>query len=102
MPSDTFSDTFTEFIHSLCTDYKIHNSLIEEARTNSNIKRGLRNDDGTGVMVGCTKVGNVLGYSILDGERVPMEGRLIYRGYDLTDLVSAYIEEDRFGFSEVA
>ena len=94
--------TYQEFIHSLCADYQIYNSLIDEARTNSNIKRGLRNDDGTGVMVGCTKVGNVLGYSIVDGDRVPMEGRLIYRGYDLTDLVDAYIREGRFGFSEVA
>ena len=94
--------TYQEFIHSLCADYQIYNSLIDEARTNCNIKRGLRNDDGTGVMVGCTKVGNVLGYSIVDGDRVPMEGRLIYRGYDLTDLVDAYIREERFGFSEVA
>ena len=44
--------TYQEFIHSLCADYQIHNSLIDEARTNSNITRGLRNDDGTGVMVG--------------------------------------------------
>ena len=98
--------TYQEFIHSLCADYQIYNSLIDEARTNSNIKRGLRNDDGTGVMVGCTKVGNVLGYSIVDGDRVPMEGRLLFRsalrGYDLTDLVDAYIREGRFGFSEVA
>ena len=78
-----------EFIQSLCADYRIHTSLMEEARTNSNIKRGLRNDDGTGVMIGCTKVGNVLGYRVVDGEREPMEGRLIYRGYELSDLVAA-------------
>ena len=96
------STSMSDFLHSLCTDYKIHNSLTEEARTNSNIKRGLRNDDGTGVMVGCTKVGNVLGYRIVDGEREPMEGRLVYRGYDLTELVSAYLREERFGFTEVA
>lgn len=99
---EPITDVHSEFIHNLCADYKIHNSLTEEARNNSAIKRGLRNDDGTGVMVGCTKVGNVLGYSIVDGERVPMEGRLIYRGYDLSDLVAAYLREKRFGFSEVA
>ena len=92
----------SEFLHNLCTDYKIHNSLTEEARTNSSIKRGLRNDDGTGVMVGCTKVGNVLGYRMVDGEREPMEGKLFYRGYELRDLVSAYVREGRFGFTEVA
>ncbi|MGN1307162.1 MAG: citrate/2-methylcitrate synthase [Faecousia sp.] len=92
----------SEFLHNLCSDYKIHNSLTQEARDNSNIKRGLRNDDGTGVMVGCTKVGNVLGYRIVDGEREPMEGKLFYRGYELSDLVDAYVREGRFGFSEVA
>ena len=96
------SAMMSEFLHNLCSDYKIHNSLTEEARANSNIKRGLRNDDGTGVMVGCTKVGNVLGYRIVDGEREPMEGKLFYRGYELSDLVDAYIREGRFGFSEVA
>ena len=93
---------FDELLHSLCADYQIHYSLTQEAKTNSNIKRGLRNDDGTGVMIGCTKVGNVLGYRMVDGEREPMEGRLIYRGYDLSELVDAYIREERFGFSETA
>ena len=96
------SATFADYLHNLCADYKIHNSLTEEARSNSSIHRGLRNDDGTGVMVGCTKIGNVLGYRVVDGEREPMEGRLIYRGYDLSDLVDAYVSEQRFGFTEVA
>lgn len=96
------SASFPEYLHTLCADYKIHNSLTEEARNNSSIKRGLRNDDGTGVMVGCTKVGNVLGYRVVDGEREPMEGKLIYRGYELTDLVDAYIKENRYGFTEIA
>ena len=95
-------ERFDELLHTLCADYRVHNNLNLEARTNSNIKRGLRNDDGTGVMVGCTAVGNVLGYTIEDGERVPMPGRLIYRGYDLSDLVDGYIREQRFGFPEGA
>ena len=102
MSEATINAMMSEFLHNLCTDYKIHNSLTEEARTNSNIKRGLRNDDGTGVMVGCTKVGNVLGYRMVDGEREPMEGKLFYRGYELSDLVSAYVREGRFGFTEIA
>lgn len=96
------SEQAQALLHSLCTDYEIHNSLTEEARTNSLIKRGLRNDDDTGVMVGCTKIGNVMGYHVVDGEREPIEGRLIYRGYDLPDLVDAYVREKRFGFTEVA
>ena len=48
-------ERFDELLHTLCADYRVHNNLNLEARTNSNIKRGLRNDDGTGVMVGCTR-----------------------------------------------
>ena len=66
------------------------------------VKRGLRNDDGTGVMAGLTSVGAVLGYYIDDGEKIPMEGHLRYRGYDLTDIVKNCEKEKRFGFEEVA
>ncbi len=62
------------------------------------VKRGLRNDDGTGVMAGLTSVGAVLGYYIDDGEKIPMEGHLRYRGYDLTDIVKNCEKEKRFGF----
>ncbi len=67
-----------------------------------NVKRGLRNEDGTGVMAGLTSVGAVVGYYIDDGEKVPMEGHLRYRGYDITDLVRSCEAENRFGFEEVA
>lgn len=66
------------------------------------VKRGLRNDDGTGVMAGLTSVGQVVGYYISDGEKVPMEGQLKYRGYQLKDLVRNCEKEKRFGFEEVA
>ena len=65
------------------------------------VKRGLRNDDGTGVMAGLTSVGQVVGYYISDGEKVPMEGQLKYRGYQLRDLVRNCEKEKRFGFEEV-
>ena len=66
------------------------------------VKRGLRNEDGTGVMAGLTSVGAVIGYYIDDGEKLPTEGHLRYRGYDITDLVRNCEEEKRFGFEEVA
>ena len=66
------------------------------------VKRGLRNDDGTGVMAGLTAVGAVQGYFIDDNEKIPMEGHLRYRGYDITDLVNNCQKEKRFGFEEVA
>lgn len=66
------------------------------------VKRGLRNEDGTGVMAGLTSVGAVIGYYIDDGEKIPVEGHLRYRGYDLVDLVKNCEKEGRFGFEEVA
>ncbi len=96
------SDMTSEIIHNLCADYREKNCRPYPVRPGDNIKRGLRNSDGTGVMVGYTGVGSVLGYSMLDGERVPMEGRLMYRGYDLSDLVRSYSEEKRFGYIETA
>lgn len=65
------------------------------------VKRGLRNDDGTGVMAGLTSIGGVAGYYIEDGEKKPIEGRLRYRGIDIEDIVYACSKEERFGFEEV-
>lgn len=70
--------------------------------TKYNVKRGLRNDDGTGVVVGLTEIGDVQSYDMVDGKKVPKEGRLIYRGVDVYDLVDACIRENRFGFEECA
>ena len=63
-------------------------------------KRGLRNADGSGVVVGLTTVGAVVGYSIVDRELVPVPGRLFYRGIELHDLVKGFQTEKRFGFEE--
>ena len=66
------------------------------------VKRGLRNEDGTGVLVGLTNIGNVVGYErTLDGLK-PIDGRLYFRGYEIADLVGAVLQEERFGFEEVA
>ncbi len=66
------------------------------------VKRGLRNDNGTGVLVGLTEVGEVFSYYIVDGERLPAEGRLFYRGISLQDIVESFWAEKRFGFEEVS
>ncbi len=67
-----------------------------------NIKRGLRNGDGTGVTIGVTQIGSVVGYTVEDGHRVPAEGKLYYRGIDLNDIVEAHRSPRTFGFEEVA
>lgn len=65
-----------------------------------NVKRGLRNPDGTGVLVGLTKIGDVHGYIVDEKEKVPVEGRLRYRGIDVADLVKGFQNDNRFGFEE--
>ncbi|MDR0400242.1 MAG: citrate/2-methylcitrate synthase [Treponema sp.] len=66
-----------------------------------NVKRGLRNVDGTGVLVGLTRIGDVHGYILDEGEKIPQEGKLYYRGYDVEALVRHTAAEGRFGFEEV-
>ena len=67
-----------------------------------NVKRGLRNADGSGVLVGLTSIGSVIGYSMMEQEIVPVPGRLLYRGIDIRDIVRGFQTEGRFGFEEVA
>lgn len=90
------------FLHTLCEELQNSTAFVINPHDNVDIKRGLRNADGTGVMAGCTKIGSVQGYAIIDGEKTPMEGRLIYRGYDIMQLISGFTREKRFGFEETA
>ncbi|MEG1580234.1 MAG: citrate/2-methylcitrate synthase [Bacteroidaceae bacterium] len=66
------------------------------------VKRGLRNEDNTGVLVGLTNIGNVVGYERKEEKIIPIPGKLYYRGYDIEDLVHAILHEKRFGFEEIA
>ena len=75
---------------------------IDEKFYRGDVKRGLRNSDGTGVLVGVTKVGSVQGYFMQDGQRIPTPGKLYYRGIELTEIVEAHRKADTFGFEEVA
>lgn len=81
------------------TTSKIDNTLFRKF----GVKRGLRNEDGTGVLVGLTKIGNVVGYERNDdGSLKPIPGKLFYRGYDVEDIVRGVMEQKRSGFEEVA
>jgi citrate synthase len=78
---------------------KIDNSLFKKF----GVKRGLRNEDGSGVLVGLTRIGNVVGYERTgDGKLKPIPGKLYYRGYDIEDIVHGVMQQKRFGFEEVA
>jgi len=65
------------------------------------VKRGLRNNDGTGVLVGLTQIGEVHGYIMDEGQKIPVEGRLRYRGINVEDIVNGCRADGRFGFEEV-
>ncbi|MCW3804359.1 citrate/2-methylcitrate synthase [Plebeiibacterium marinum] len=66
------------------------------------VKRGLRNADFSGVLVGLTHIGNVVGYDNVDGNLIPREGELYYRGYELKDLAKGFLSTGRHGFEETA
>ena len=90
-----------ELLRELSDSFRQNNGIPPELFTRFRIKRGLRNADGTGVLVGASHLGNVHGYIINEGEREPIEGRLTYRGYNVYDLIHGLEQEDRFGFEEV-
>ncbi|MDR2848212.1 MAG: citrate/2-methylcitrate synthase [Bacteroidales bacterium] len=84
---------------SVKTTSKIDNDLFVKF----NVKRGLRNEDGSGVLVGLTQIGNVVGYERTpEGTLKAIPGKLFYRGYDVEDIVHALLKDKRFGFEEVA
>lgn len=91
-----------DYFKSLSEEYKKHNSIPASDFERYNVKRGLRNPDGTGVLAGMTQICNVHGYLLNEGERMPIHGELTYRGYSIEDLVDNCIKENRFGFEEVA
>ncbi|MBQ1352013.1 MAG: hypothetical protein IIY71_04755 [Oscillospiraceae bacterium] len=91
-----------EIIQSLCGEIQKNNMIDPAYYEKVDVKRGLRNADGTGVMAGVTGIGNVQGYVMQDGEKLPREGRLIYRGINVKDLIAGYMTENRFGFEETA
>lgn len=65
------------------------------------VKRGLRDINGKGVLAGLTKIAEVKSYTIDDGDMIPCEGKLYYRGIDIESIVDGFIKDNRFGFEEV-
>ena len=90
------------FIEAQAADIRKSISIDKSYYKEYDVKRGLRNSDGTGVMAGVTRIGNVRGYYVQDGEKTAQEGRLFYRGYDVADIVSGFLADGRLGFEETA
>ncbi len=85
----------------LCDEYKKYNYINSDDWSKYGVKRGLRNENGTGVLAGLTSICDVVGYELVNGKRKPCDGKLIYRGIDLRDIVNAGKNENRFMFEEV-
>ena len=102
MPSSYISPISMDALSSLCGELGKNNKINPHDFERYHVKRGLRNEDGTGVMAGLTSICSVEGYYILDGERIPKEGKLSYRGYDIRDIVKNSGDSGCFGFEEVA
>jgi citrate synthase len=91
------------FIETM-SKHLVKNNLIDNSLYGKyDVKRGLRNANGTGVVVGLTKVGEIVGYTVNENnEKVPAEGKLLYRGVDIHDIVENVIKENRFGYEEAS
>jgi citrate synthase len=87
---------FAKLEESVRASCHIENALFEEFE----VKRGLRNKDGTGVLVGLTNIGDVVGYKKEDGKVIAIPGKLLYRGIDIEDIAKGFQKEDRHGFDE--
>lgn len=90
----------TEEIKALAAKCQSH-TIDPELYAKYEVKRGLRDLNGKGVLTGLTEIGEIKAYTIDDSEYVPCEGQLFYRGYDIEQIVDGFLKDDRFGFEEV-
>lgn len=95
-------DLTNQDLKVLCDAYRKNNFIDPEISEKLGVKRGLRNADGTGVLAGLTNICDVIGYQRDENNNIiPIDGKLIYRGIDLNDIVNEAITQDRFLFEEV-
>ena len=78
------------------------NIIHTELLVKYDVKRGLRDLNGRGVLTGLTHISDVRANKIVDGEQIPLPGELFYRGYNVKDLVNGFTNDNRFGFEEIA
>ncbi|MDR0992383.1 MAG: citrate/2-methylcitrate synthase [Ruminococcus sp.] len=101
----SFNFTFSENSPQIqaYTDLCVKNSNIDPALyTKYDVKRGLRDISGAGVLAGLTEISEINSYEDKDGVHVPCEGKLYYRGIDVEELTAGFMSERRFGFEEVS
>ena len=86
----------------MCDDFLSTTAIDPSLPGKFGVKRGLRNSDGSGVVAGITNVCCVHGYVISECDKQPIEGELIYRGYNIRDIVNDVLSSGRYGYEEVA
>jgi len=79
---------------------KLKNNINPELYSKYQVKRGLRDLDGRGVLVGLTEIGEVHSYIVDENEMIPIPGKLYYRGVDIENIVGGFLKDDRYGFEE--
>lgn len=92
----------TEDVLGFCEVCKKNAKIDPDLYDKYDVKRGLRDKNGTGVLAGLTEIGEVKSYTIDDGEIIPCEGKLYYHGVDIESLVEGFTKDERFGFEETA
>lgn len=97
-----FKTKVTPQVEQLTEICKEHSSLDLSLYAKYDVKRGLRDVNGKGVLAGLTQISNVQATKVVDGKEVPCAGSLFYRGYNIKDLTKGFLTDSRFGFEEVA
>lgn len=99
----TLEDKFENLmVQKLSLKVELNDQINPNLYQEYDVKRGLRYSDGRGVLVGLTQVGDVVGYEVRDGKKIAVPGKLIYRGYDIEDLIRDTVSHDEFGFEQTA
>lgn len=93
-----FVSNMEEWANICLSDERIDPVLYETY----DVKRGLRDKNGNGVVAGLTKVSKIQANKVVDGEKVPCEGKLFYRGYNIYDLIGGVVKNGRYGFEEIS
>ena len=94
--------TVTPEIESLAAVCREHTNIPAELYKEYDVKRGLRDINGVGVLAGLTNISSVISSKVVDGVKVPIPGILRYRGYDINDLVKGFLQDGRKGYEETA
>ncbi|MEG1458553.1 MAG: citrate/2-methylcitrate synthase [Acetivibrio sp.] len=100
--AEFYSETNNEEITRLSGKCRKNMKIDPELYLKYEVKRGLRDISGQGVLTGLTEISEIRSYTMVDHDMVPMEGKLYYQGIDIEDIVEGFIKEDRFGYEETA